>query len=209
MPTNNRQDSGYESIDSGALTEGSSSSSLYHFNTEIQDLYHPDSSSGRLICAFVQRELRNFHLHDLYGIAYILNEAYLRGRQKIQDGITIENPKAWIRSTSYNVIRELSRQEKKTVPLELHPEIESAPLIQDSDLEIELSKLRLAFQMLSPKEQQILNLKIVEGLSYEEIATKLRIQGHGDYSIPSLRKLKERSLKRLRTLFHTLSIPNS
>jgi len=93
--------------------------------------------------------------------------------------------------------------------LDLHPEIESAPLIQDSDLEIELSKLRLAFQMLSPKEQQILNLKIVEGLSYEDIAAKLRIQGQGDYSIPSLRKLKERSLKRLRTLFHTLSIPNS
>ena len=114
MPTN-RQDSGYESIDSGALTEGFSS--LDHFNTEIQDLYHPDSSSGRLICAFVQRELRNFHLHDLYGIAYILNEAYLRGQQKIQDGVTIKNPKAWIRSTAYNVIRELSRRKGSHPPL--------------------------------------------------------------------------------------------
>jgi hypothetical protein len=208
MPTNNRQNSGYESFDSGALMEDFSSP-LAHFETEIKDLSNPNSSTGRLVCAFIQRELRNFHLDKLYDVTYIINSSYLRGRQKIQDGVPIQNPTAWIRSVSFNVIRELSRQEKKTVPLDLHPEIESPQCIQDSDLEIELSKLRLAFQMLPYKEQCVLNLKIVEGLSYEQISIKLRIQGQGDYSVLSLRKLKERSLKKLRTLFHSISIPNS
>jgi DNA-directed RNA polymerase specialized sigma24 family protein len=178
------------------------------FTTDFLELQNPNGSSGRLMYAFVRRTLRQFCLQHNYREAYILNEAYLRGLRQIQRGQLIRNSPAWLRKTSYNIIRELKRDQQKAVALQDQMlEMQSTPVssnVSADDLEDDLATLRLAFQLLSKSDQKLLNLKIVEGHSWNEIRAILAQQGYGDHDETKLRKRKERALIRLRKKFHAL-----
>lgn len=174
------------------------------FLTDFAELLNPNSSSGRLMFAFTRRTLRAFSLECSYREAYVLNEAFLRGLRQIREGYIILNPQAWLRSTSYNIIRELKREQQKLVPFQDYM-LEGKELdVPSADLEDDLATLRLALQMLDPSDQRLLNLKIVEGLSWKQIRDVLRQEGFGDHDEAKLRKRKERALIRLRKKFHAL-----
>jgi DNA-directed RNA polymerase specialized sigma24 family protein len=174
------------------------------FTTDFLELQNPNGSSGRLMYAFIRRTLQQFHLQSNYREACILNEAYLRGLRQIRRGQLIHNAPAWLRSTSYNIIRELKRDQQKAVSLQDQMlEMQPAPVASD-DLEDDLATLRLAFQLLSKSDQKLLNLKIVDGYSWGEIRAILDQQGYGDHDEAKLRKRKERALIRLRKKFHAL-----
>jgi DNA-directed RNA polymerase specialized sigma24 family protein len=177
------------------------------FEDDFLELQNSRSSSGRLMYVMVRRSLWQFHLLGIYSEACILNEAYIRGCELIARGEIIRNPEAWLKQTAYNIIREWSRYERKSLPLEEH----LLPDLQDSVLpevlEDDLGTLRLAFQMLETKDQQLLNLKICNGLSWKEIQEMLQLQGQGHLTEASLRKRKERALARLRKKFHALKPP--
>ncbi|NJO65247.1 MAG: hypothetical protein HC836_46240 [Richelia sp. RM2_1_2] len=95
------------------------------FDAEFQTLLFPGSSSAHSTLTFVLHSLTQFNLSQSYSVTEILIEAYLRGVKKIETGEYIENPLAWIRSTSYNIIRELSKERKKLYQLEEEYKIES------------------------------------------------------------------------------------
>jgi DNA-directed RNA polymerase specialized sigma24 family protein/predicted nucleic acid-binding protein len=176
----------------------------FKFDTEFVELLDSGSSSGRLMFAFVRRELRNFHLDRLYQEAFILNEAYIRGVQRIATGEVIRNLSAWFRATAYNIVRELSREHKRSAPLEEDISEVQQPVISPEHLKDEFLTLRMVFQMLPPQDQQLLNLKIVEERSWKEISDILRKEGHGDHTEAALRKRKERALIRLRKKYHAI-----
>ncbi|MGD1702330.1 hypothetical protein [Dapis sp. BLCC M229] len=89
------------------------------FDLAIQGLLQPnkinnpqDRESLIVLAHYIKRSLKQFHLEqvDFYDV---VSEVYLRGTNKINFGENIKNPGAWIRVTSYNVIREMSRQQQK------------------------------------------------------------------------------------------------
>jgi DNA-directed RNA polymerase specialized sigma24 family protein len=178
------------------------------FEDDFLELQDSRSSSGRLMYVFVRRSLWQFHLMGIYTEACVLNEAYIRGCQLIDRGETIRNSAAWLRQTVYNIIREWSRYERKSISLEDHlldtlQESTSANVIED-----DLSTLRLALQMLNAKDQQLLNWKIGEGLCWKQIQEAWQLQGYGNLTEASLRKRKERALIKLRKKFHALKPPD-
>jgi DNA-directed RNA polymerase specialized sigma24 family protein len=174
------------------------------FEDDFLELQRASSSSGRLMYVFVRRSLWQFHLAGTYTEACILNEAYIRGCETLGKGETIRNTGAWLRATVYNIIREYSRYHQKLETLEesILQDIES-PMFSET-VEDDLAILRLALQMLSTKDQLLLNLKIAERLSWKEVQDALKLQGMGTYSEVSLRKRKERALIKLRKKFHSL-----
>jgi DNA-directed RNA polymerase specialized sigma24 family protein len=174
-----------------------------HFEAVFLELFSDESSSGRLLLVFIKRTLRVFHLNGAYNEAYIVNEVYIRGRDRIQAGEVIRNPPAWMRQTAYNLIRELKRDQQKSSPFEdCMAEVIQSP-VPIAELEDDLATLRVSFQLLDPKDQKILNLW-AKGLPFEEIRTTLRLDGKGDYDPATLRKRKERALSRLRRQFHAI-----
>ena len=88
------------------------------FDREFHLMLTSGSSEGCSMLAFIGRTLTQFRLNNSYNPSYILNDAYMRGIKFIESGGRIDNPLAWTRSTAYNIIRELSRELKKFLPLE-------------------------------------------------------------------------------------------
>lgn len=173
------------------------------FDADFKEFLNPKSSTGRLMFAFVGRELRAFRLSSLYRESYVLNEAYIRGRNTIQKGGTIRHSGAWLRGTAFRIIRELSREHQKTVSLQ-ESFLENQPVISTEELQSDLATLRMAFQLLPLEDQELLYQKIVEDVSWREIRETLRLRGYGDFSEATLRKRKERALIRLRKKYHTI-----
>lgn len=180
-----------------------------NFEAEFLELLNPESSDGRLIFAFFRARLKQFHLERVHSEASVLNEVYLRAIDKIQEGAVIRIPHAWIRATGYNYIRELSRQQQKSIQqedyhLEIHHEEEKQILnlmALEEELAAEQSLIRKAFEMLTDVERQLLHLKIVEGLSWKAIQQQYEFK---ESNLATLRKRKQRVLKKLHHFYHTL-----
>jgi DNA-directed RNA polymerase specialized sigma24 family protein len=178
------------------------------FMTDFVELLNPNSSTGRLMFAFVRRNLQAFRLDQSYKEAHILNEAFVRGLKRIHSGEIIRNPQAWLRKTAYFIIRELKREQQKVVPFEDYMLDERQVDVSSEDLEDDLATMQLALQMLKPSDQKLLNLKIVQGLSWSRIRDILIQEGDGNYDESTLRKRKERALICLRKKYHALKPPH-
>jgi DNA-directed RNA polymerase specialized sigma24 family protein len=178
------------------------------FDSDVLEFQNPRSSTGRLMYAFTRRNLTAHHLASFYTEAFVLNEAYIRGVKLINKGEVIQNPGAWLRSTVFNIIRELSREQKKSVSLDEQTlEQVNAWNVShelEADWEADYRAVFTAFQMLDPPDQRLLNLKIVEIRSWREIREIMRVEGHGDHSEVNLRKKKERALIKLRKKYHSI-----
>lgn len=157
---------------------------------------------GSPLLAFIQRSLRQFHLDSLYDEDSVLHEVFLRGLKSVRNGKDIDNMQPWIKGAALNVIRELSRQEKKTVSLDIQnfDFLESASVPSLDSYESDFWLVRRALDFLLPEDQEILRLVFLENLSYQEIQKHLLGEGR-DISMSSLRKRKERALKRLRETY--------
>lgn len=167
----------------------------------FENILNPSSSEGVSVLNSVYRTVQQFQLSGRIDVACVLDESYLRAIKYIDEGGTIEKPIAWIRGTSYNYIRELSRESKKLQSLG-DLEIESKKdLITDAEIDEDLNAIKLAFTRLSLKEQQLLNLLVVEELSYREVLQQLN---EDNLNEPALRKRKERILKKFRKIYHEI-----
>lgn len=174
------------------------------FEEEFSLLLDPASPSGASFLAFIRQRLRQFHLDRSCSSADILSETYIRAAKLIRcQGVEILNPPAWGRKTAYNIIRERSRQQQRFVQLEESTLSEAEQVPTYLDLEGDLTIMAKAFQCLPPDDQNLLNLKIVESLSWREVQKVLAHKGQ-DVTEQSLRKRKERVLKKLKQIFDQL-----
>jgi RNA polymerase sigma factor (sigma-70 family) len=184
-----------------------SNSNQQSFDNDFADLLKPNHPSAASMGAFIRRLLRQFGLHKIYAEADILSEIYVRGYKLTQGGVIIVNPHAWSKSTAFNIVRELSRKHRQkerrfeeltenTWDKSEHPPIEA-------DAKTDVAILHRALQELEPEEQRLLTLKIVDELSWVEIRNLLSLEGK-TVSEATLRKQKERALKKLRRIYHSL-----
>lgn len=178
---------------------------LADFNAQFAELMSRDSFDGRLVFAFTRRLLMQFRLKGTYSEAYVINEAYIRGAKIINKGDTIRKFSSWLRGTIYNIVRELSRGRIRDSSDEFNEEIDQqlqSSLIADENLNYELELIRLAYEMLDANDKQLLNLKVVERNTWNEIREILIAKGGKVPSVSALRKRKERALANLRKLYH-------
>ncbi|NEP28280.1 sigma-70 family RNA polymerase sigma factor [Moorena sp. SIO3I6] len=160
----------------------------------------------------IKKKLRQFNFPDDQ-IYEVINETYLRGIKLLDSGQEIENPRAWIRATSFNVIREMSRKQKKEqsrdsnlierqIALEDSNSLDSANY-DDEDLRL----LELALQKLEPKDNKLIVLRHIEGLSWQQVVSHLASKGE-DITEASARQRGNRALKRLRKICFELKKHN-
>lgn len=188
---------------------------LQQFNVEIQSLLKRQNSHARSLYYFIKRGLKQFNLDSLYTEIDIFNQAYLRGVNLTKSGTAIKNPKAWMRTTAFNVIRELSRSHQRdhSVVYDELVEADQAKLeiasiqmenflVSDEVIETDLQAVWLAWQELDLKDRLIIDLKFIRDLSWKEIRQHLLDLGEPIQTETALRKRGQRAIERLRKLYH-------
>jgi DNA-directed RNA polymerase specialized sigma24 family protein len=184
----------------------------HRFDEAIVALFKSQNPNGYVTYAFIQRSLRQFHLEGSCSVDEIISEVYVRGVRLIASGKTIEKPLAWLKVTSLNVIRELSRsrcnQQQKHQPLDSdfteHKIFKQQPnddVNCDEAIALKLAAIQASFTQLSTKDQAILLLRLQENLSGKEVGEQLAAAGLGVHNEVTLRKQGSRALKRLRKAY--------
>jgi DNA-directed RNA polymerase specialized sigma24 family protein len=171
------------------------------------EILNSGSSNSNSVFIACSAALRQFKLQDKYDTAFILNEAYIRTRKALDAGMEITNYWAWIRSTNFNIIRELNRAETKNRQRTDGLDVDSLPTHEadswtDDEIETaEQQRMRRAFATLSPLEQAILQLKVVKGLRWAEVQSALITSGFESINPNLLSQKKRRALQKLKEHF--------
>jgi RNA polymerase sigma factor (sigma-70 family) len=165
---------------------------------------HPESIS--LIVA-ISRFLKQYHLQDLYSVSDVVNEAYCRAYQACKKREFISNPRAWIRATAHNIVREYKRKASKHITIDQNfletiknPEKES---FAEDFYAIYKASID-CFNMLNEEQQLIFSLRVFKNLTWEQVREELVKKGYKERKVSTLRKSYERLLRRLRTDIHKL-----
>lgn len=177
------------------------------FDREFQIMLDSSSSIGCMMLSYIERSLAQFGLKNSFQAHEILIEAYVRGCKLIDSGEPINNPVAWTKKTTFNVIREHSRDRKRLVQAE-NQQIDkhiNQPLEPVEDFSEDYKLIMQAFSRLTLEEQELLTLKVIKKLSWKQISEYL-YQKDNKNILPenNLRKKKERILKRLHQIYHSL-----
>jgi DNA-directed RNA polymerase specialized sigma24 family protein len=182
------------------------------FNAAALEVLGKDNPYAYTSISSIHRTLMQFHLASKFQAHDIFNEAYVRGIQFIRSGGTILNPHAWLRRTCFNIIREISRKQKKEKVLdpelvELIPALRGTEdsVISDEDIEKNWQAQLSSFRTLhstDPKGARLLRLQC-QGLSWKEIRSQL-VQEDGEAPCEqTLRQQASRAKKTLRKIYHS------
>lgn len=168
-----------------------------------------------VIFFFIKRILRQFRLDRQFQESDILIETYLRIRKKIEseESIYIRNMQAYFKSVAFNIVREKSRERKKA-DYSLEHLIDHGYGFQDKNSEIDdsgidqISKLSKALKKLSDEDFELIQLRIIKGLSWNQINDYINHSkdniNNKKLSVSTLRKRGERALKRLREAYFSI-----
>ena len=176
------------------------------FDLAIKGLSQPntitdlkDRKSSIVLAHSIKRSLKQFHLEqvDFYDV---VSEVYLRGTNKINSGVNIKNPGAWIRVTSLNVIKEMSRLQQKEQANSKVIEVQVDPKSCEENNNVQLGILKQSLKNLSEKDRQILELRFFKNLSWKEIVDYLTSTGEM-LTEANARKKGSRALKNLKKAF--------
>lgn len=157
---------------------------------------------------FIERSLRQLNIYN-YEVGDIISEVCLRG-QKFISREPIKNPGAWIRVTSYNIICEISRIQKKEILIDSNliesnlklRKYENAMLEQDNQQELKM--LKQALQTIKESDRKILLLR-AEGLSWKEV-TKYLESDEKVLQHTTVRQRGKRALEKLRKAYQLIKL---
>ena len=163
--------------------------------------------SQRQLILFIKRTLLQFNLDQDYSPASILGEAYFRATEKIRNGEVINNVPAFLNRVAFNIIREkrrchsrIDKIDKKHIEISktnLHESIDSFSSAYKSE---EVENLQAALHQISQDDLEILVLRIVKGLSWDEVRDHY-LKKNQDLPVSRLRKRGQRALTKLRQSF--------
>ena len=176
------------------------------FDLAVQALLDSDSPDTHSLYVFIKITLGQFRLSKAYEVKDIIIEAYTRGIKKLQSGEAINIPLAWIRRTAYNVIRELRREADKIGYLDLDcvPVQNEINPLSKIEFNGDLKAMKIAFNKLTLEEQNILRLRVIDQLSWQEVGKCLVIVKEPVQSEGNLRQRGYRTLKKLRKIYDRL-----
>jgi DNA-directed RNA polymerase specialized sigma24 family protein len=183
------------------------------FNQAVQGLLKTQNPQARPLLSFIRRNLYQFGLQDYFTAEDIFIEAYLRGvAYTHQQRLPIKHPRAWMKSTAYNVIRERKRERLRFAPLELDesmaypcffadPTESTADFSPGLDKRLTLVGVVQALQQLNPGDRNLIQWRYVEELSWQAIQERMAAHGQGDIKQATLRKRGQRAMERFRQLY--------
>lgn len=184
-------------------------SETQQFNQDVQLLLKPNNPHARSLLAFIKRTIQQFGLQAHITEIDIFVEAYLRGvRYTQQNQEHIRQPKAWMRRTAYNIIRECKRDRQRYLAVAFDELMEQeaasgGPATVDDEMIANAIALVLqALAALSSGDRHLIQWKVVEGLTWPQVQTKLVAAGEEWASLATLRKRGQRALERLRQAYH-------
>ncbi|MBD3886264.1 sigma-70 family RNA polymerase sigma factor [Phormidium tenue FACHB-886] len=179
------------------------------FDADFETLYQAKSPDSHSLFLYVQRLLHQFRLGKAYEVMDILVEVYARGVKCIENGTNIVNSQAWTKKVALNVIREFRRAADKIdyYDLESQPQLAatSADVLSELVFESDLEVVQKSFGQLSLKDKSILQLRIVNGFSWQQISTLLTQEGE-EISENVLRQRGYRALQRLRANYEQMAV---
>ena len=186
------------------------------FDSEVEAILDQSNYYGHNLLSYINIKLILFNLNSTYSSYDILSETYIRGVKLIASGQTIAKPIPWFRVTSLNVIREISRNQKRQQLAEYTQAVEDnlnelvvtsaeveSNLLSEEKVETGLDSVLKSFQDLEPGDQRILELRLIEGLTWKQVGKCLVAAGEKAQSIATLRKRGQRALERLRKIYHS------
>lgn len=161
----------------------------------------------------VQARLRQFNMINNYSPDDIIIDTISRWNKKTKKGEQVPNVEAWMKLTALNCIRELYRQDHRvTVSMrvnlhdpstfETNPSLLQA-VIAASETNIEdegedrWQQVREVMSKLPEDKRELLELRVVEELSWNEVGSRYAAQGK-NVKVATLRKRGERALEELR-----------
>lgn len=177
----------------------------------VQELLIQGHPSSYTIIPFIWRTLKQFGLSHQLEVHDVLLEAYLNGKLFLANGNTIRYPYAWLKRTCYHIIlkywQRLSTQKlSEPESLEFLVIKFQTQWVSDEELADRLVAFWNVFETIrerDPEAAELIELKVVEGLSWKEI--RERLIARGKPNVPSeaaLRQQATRIKKLLRQLFH-------
>jgi RNA polymerase sigma factor (sigma-70 family) len=154
---------------------------------------------------YVLLQITLWNLHNV-DASDILTEAVIRGVAKITQSFEpINNPRAWLRITATNILREEARNTGRVHQLtdvNLDKYKISEPEYKDV-LNESLEKAWKAFQSLSKSDKRIIAYRLIQKMRYCEIQ---RLSAYENVEITTLRKQYSRAIEHLKTAFMNLQI---
>jgi DNA-directed RNA polymerase specialized sigma24 family protein len=194
-------------------------SETQQFNRDVQFLLKPNNAHARSLLAFIKRTIHQFGLQVYITEIDIFVEAYLRGvRYTQQNQEHIRQPKAWMRRTAYNIIRECKRDRLRYSAAAFDELMHQEPAeadgaapgaVDDEAIGQAINAVLQALEVLSPGDRNLIQWKVVEGLTWTQVQTRLVAEGEDRVSQATLRKRGQRALERLRRAYHVFGAPGS
>ncbi|MGB3202415.1 MAG: sigma-70 family RNA polymerase sigma factor [Nodosilinea sp.] len=195
-------------------------SETQQFNRDVQFLLKPNNPHARSLLAFIKRTIRQFGLEIYITEVDIFVEAYLRGvRYTQQNQAHIRQPKAWMRRTAYNIIRECKRDRLRYSAAAFDELMHQEPTepdravlgtVSDEAITQAINAVLQALDALSPGDRDLIQWKVVEGLTWTQVQARLVAEGEDRVSQATLRKRGQRALERLRHAYHIVrGVPDS
>jgi DNA-directed RNA polymerase specialized sigma24 family protein len=191
-------------------TSDSQENQLELLTTVINNLLSEEKDEAtRKIFFFIKRSLNQFKLNSQLEESDILSEAYLRVRKKIESGELIQNMPAYLNRVAFNIIREKSKKKKKSEDLHIrlinnsHGVTDTASRTDDLD-SYQITILLKALEELNSEDFELIQLRIVKGLSWNEISDYRNYSKDNENKkrlSANTRKKGERALKRLRKAY--------
>jgi len=167
-----------------------------------------DGGNAHFILPFVRKGLHQFHLSSFYNEFDVVFEAYERAVRHLDRGGTIDNLPAWFKSTCYNIIRERSKQREKQLSIFdrikniVDSIFHSEEIVPNYAVGKNLEWLTRSLHRLTPEQKLILELRIVKGLPWKDVAehfVREQLAEKNDRKLQDrLRKEYSRLLKSLR-----------
>jgi DNA-directed RNA polymerase specialized sigma24 family protein len=182
------------------------------FNHDVQFLLKPKSPHARSLLAFIQRTIKQFELQGYVTEVDIFVEAYLRGvKYTQQHQEEMRQPKAWMRRTAYNIIRECKRDRQRYSTMAfgelmgqgaVMADTASPSSLDEDDINRALEAVQTALEGLSTGDRNLIQWQLIEGLTWQQVQVRLLEQGEGPIPLATLRERGQRALERLRGGYH-------
>lgn len=173
----------------------------------VQDILSENwDKDTRKTFLFIKRTLNQYHLYGKLQESDICIDCYVRVRKKIESGEWIKNMPAYFNRVCFNIVREHSKEQKKTEDLCNRLVHNCFGVSQTNGQKYSLnygdnSVLLKSLAALNDENREIIELRIVEELSWKEISDHIRKYRNKELPVDSLRKRGERTLKRLREAY--------
>jgi DNA-directed RNA polymerase specialized sigma24 family protein len=178
------------------------------FWKEVSELLRVGNFKGAGLISFTRSRIQQTRVQG-WEEKDLLIEACIRSVEYIENNCReIQNPASFLRQVIINILREEVRKNIKNEKMILDinvKELDEEDISDEDEHQRALEHLNASLNKLSSKDRELIELRFVKKLSYEDIQKYFVAQGKDVPNLDALRQQMSRALKRLRQEFKGIS----